>query len=150
MIKPIDIETKDFKKVALGYSTEAVDDFLDDILVDYEMLYTENVELKDKLSILNESVDYYRSMEKTMQNTLALAEKRVQEAKEAAEKEAELIEKKAQNQVSDLLRESQEYLNRVELKISQMEERYELIKRKIRLLLNDELEILNKSNLDTE
>ena len=39
MITPNDIATKDFKKVAVGYSPEEVDTFLDDIYEDYEKLY---------------------------------------------------------------------------------------------------------------
>ena len=42
MITPNDIATKDFKKVAVGYSPEEVDTFLDDIYVDYERLYRES------------------------------------------------------------------------------------------------------------
>ena len=42
MITPNDIATKDFKKVAVGYSPEEVDTFLDDIYEDYEKLYKES------------------------------------------------------------------------------------------------------------
>lgn len=50
MIRPTDIEEKEFKKVAVGYSPEEVDRFLDEIYVDYEQLFRENREMKMKLS----------------------------------------------------------------------------------------------------
>ena len=50
MIRPSDIEDKEFKKVAVGYSPEEVDRFLDEICVDYEQLFRENREMKMKLN----------------------------------------------------------------------------------------------------
>ena len=47
MIRPSDIEDKEFKKVAVGYSPEEVDRFLDEICVDYEQLFRENREMKE-------------------------------------------------------------------------------------------------------
>ncbi len=53
MIRPSEIEDKEFKKVAVGYSPEEVDRFLDEIYVDYEQLFRENRELKMKLNNLS-------------------------------------------------------------------------------------------------
>ena len=55
MIRPSDIEDKEFKKVAVGYSPEEVDRFLDEICVDYEQLFRENREMKMKLNNLSNS-----------------------------------------------------------------------------------------------
>ena len=47
MITPLDIENKKFSKRALnGYSTEEVDDFLDELTLDYEKIYKEATESK--------------------------------------------------------------------------------------------------------
>jgi len=48
VITPNDIATKDFKKVAVGYSPEEVDTFLDDIYEDYEKLYKPEGKIKDR------------------------------------------------------------------------------------------------------
>ena len=47
MITPLDIENKKFSKQMMnGYSVEEVDDFLDDLTVDYEKNYKELAESK--------------------------------------------------------------------------------------------------------
>ena len=48
MITPLDIQNKEFKKSLVGYKTKEVDAYLDSINEDYEKLYKENIELKDK------------------------------------------------------------------------------------------------------
>ena len=59
------------------------------------MLYKENIELKDKITVLNEGIQYYKTIEKTLQKALVLAEKTAQETTDAADKKAESIEQEA-------------------------------------------------------
>lgn len=51
-LTPIDIQNKVFRKGVRGYNTEEVDKFLEDLSKDFEVLYTENFELRDKVSRL--------------------------------------------------------------------------------------------------
>ena len=45
MLTPLDIENKKFQKQMMnGYNVDEVDDFLDEITVDYEKLYKENTD----------------------------------------------------------------------------------------------------------
>ena len=75
MITPNDIATKDFKKVAVGYSPEEVDTFLDDIYEDYERLYKES--LKEKTVVapvpVAEDTDRFKNLEKSIERTLSFA-----------------------------------------------------------------------------
>ena len=56
MITPLDIQNKEFKKSFRGYKESEVDQFLDEIIEDYEKLYKENIELKDKILILTDQI----------------------------------------------------------------------------------------------
>lgn len=147
MIKPSDIETKDFKKVALGYSQDEVDEFLDEILIDYHRLYKERVDLKDKIDILNQDLDYYRSIEKSLQKTLALAEKKAEEIKEAAELEKQKIEKQAQIRAEEIIGNTKQKLSSMETEISKLINQYELMKKRVKLLLYAEIDLLDKTNV---
>ena len=73
MITPNDIATKDFKKVAVGYSPEEVDTFLDDIYEDYERLYKES--LKEKTVVapvpVAEDTDRFKNLEKSIERRTA-------------------------------------------------------------------------------
>ena len=57
MITPLDIENKKFsKQIVNGYSVDEVDDFLDDLTVDYEKLYKEKSEDKAKIEKLEQDM----------------------------------------------------------------------------------------------
>lgn len=49
MLTPLDIENKRFSKTFKGYDVDEVDDFLDQLTEDYEKLYRENADLKNKI-----------------------------------------------------------------------------------------------------
>lgn len=73
MLTPLDIENKKFSKQMMnGYSVEEVDDFLDELTVDYEKIYKEVAEAKNKIEDLQESMEKYKNIEGTLQNTLVM------------------------------------------------------------------------------
>ena len=54
MITPLDIENKKFSKQMMnGYSVDEVDDFLDELTIDYTKNYKEVNELRSKVDELN-------------------------------------------------------------------------------------------------
>ena len=49
MLKPMDIHNKEFKKSMRGYDIEEVDEFLDEIIVDFEKMQRELDVLKNQM-----------------------------------------------------------------------------------------------------
>ena len=65
MITPLDIENKTFsKQMVSGYNVEEVKEFMATLLADYEKLYKENIEYKDKITVLNQGIQHYIAKEK--------------------------------------------------------------------------------------
>ena len=92
MITPLDIENKKFSKQMMnGYSVEEVDDFLDDLTVDYTKNYKEATELKAKVAELTKSLEHYKNIESTLQNTLVMAQKTADDVKNIAKQQADQI-----------------------------------------------------------
>ena len=56
MITPLDIQNKEFRKKFRGYDKKSIDEYLDKIVEDYERVYKENIELKDKVAILTDQI----------------------------------------------------------------------------------------------
>ncbi|HOB21135.1 MAG TPA: DivIVA domain-containing protein, partial [Candidatus Atribacteria bacterium] len=55
-LTPMDIHNKEFSKAFRGYNEDEVDQFLDEIVEEFERLYKENIELKDRISALNDQI----------------------------------------------------------------------------------------------
>ena len=108
MLRPIDIQNKDFEKKFKGYDCDAVDDFLDIVIQDYELLCKENQTLKNKIGLLTETVDRYKKMEDAMSRSLDLAQKSAEETRKNAQTEADAIISKAKLDASFLARQIDE------------------------------------------
>ncbi len=150
MLTPLDIETVEFKKVALGYSTDEVNSFLDKVILDFELLYKENAKLSDKVSVLEEGLEYYKKLEETLKNSIVLAEKTAADAKYSANQTSEQIIKEAQLKATEILQDSNKKLYQLEYETLRMKSKYDSIRAKIRLLLKTEMDILESSEAEFE
>ena len=105
MLRPIDIQNKEFEKKLKGYNCDEVDDFLDVVIQDFEMLFKENQTLKNKIGMLTETVERYKQIEKTMQQSIAMAQQSAEDIRKNAKTEADAIISKAKLDASYLARQ---------------------------------------------
>ncbi len=149
MITPLDIENKKFSKQMMnGYSVEEVDDFLDDLTVDYTKNYKEITELKDKISELEKSLEHYKTIEATLQNTLIMAQSTAEDVKNVAKQQADQIINEAKG---NALKQANELDNEIATKKKEIEDikkQFDIYKAKMESLLISQLELLKDVNKD--
>ena len=107
MLNSEDISADHIKSGFGGYKKKATREYLDSLREEYDTLYKENIELKDKLSVLSEGVQYYKNMEKSLQKALVLAERTTSETIHAAEVKAMAMENEAKSKAEVLTKEAQ-------------------------------------------
>lgn len=143
MLTPIDIEMKEFKKVAIrGYSINDVNEFLDEVLKSYEIIHRENIELKNKMDLLNENISYYKSMEETLKNTLVLAEKTAQETKAAAYQKSEQIIKEGAFKSDQMIQDARQEVYEITKQMNDLQKQYKYAKIQIKKMLETQMEML--------
>lgn len=149
MITPLDIENKKFsKQVMHGYNVDEVDEFLDEVLVDYEKNYKLATELSKKVEELTNSLDHYKTIENTLQNTLVMAQTTAEEVKTVAKQQADqiLLEARstAQKAASDLTQE----VRMKQMALDDVKKQFDIYKAKMESLLISQLELLKSCNDD--
>ncbi len=105
MLTPIDIQRQDFEVKLRGYNADEVDDFLDLVGKDYEKLYRDNAELKEQIKHLNESLEQYKSMEATLQQSIVLAQTAAEDIRKNAAEKADVIVNEAQSKSENMYRQ---------------------------------------------
>ena len=108
MITPMDIENKEFKKGFRGYNEEEVDEFLDIVKEDFENLYREYLDLKEKLKLYQEQVSRYKSIEETLNATLITAQTAAEDTCSAANKKAKIIVEEAELKSKQIIEDCKE------------------------------------------
>ena len=138
MLTPTDIENKVFKKAKFnGYDINDVEDYLEKIIVDYEKLFKENLEMKDRMDNLQESVAYYKSLEVGIDQTVGNAQLEADSIKEEALNLADKIKKDAMKDVAEYKKveeeKYQEILDDVKKQIMSKEVELEELKKQMQI-----------------
>jgi len=142
MLTPVEIQNRVFKSGGLGYDKKDVDSFMKEIVDSYELLYREKMELADKVNVLNEGLQNYKTIEKTMQKALLLAQKTAEETQETALRNAHAIEKEAMTKSELILSDAKREFDRVQQKIVQLCQQYERYKVQFKNLAASQIELL--------
>ena len=149
MITPLDIENKKFAKQMMnGYSVDEVDDFLDDLTVEYEKMFKENAEFKAQIERLNEDVARYKAIEGTLQSTLIMAQSTADEVKEVATRQAEQIIAEAKMTAEKEVDELNHQIDMKQKELDDVQKQFDVYKAKMESLLISQLELLKEINKD--
>ena len=104
-ITPLDVRKQEFRKVMRGLDADEVYAFLSTVADEYEAALNDNKALRERLLELDDKVQEYRTIERTLRDTLLTAERVTVESKDNARREASLIVKEAQLQAERSLRD---------------------------------------------
>ncbi len=113
MLTPVDIHNKEFTTSFRGFNKEDVDDFLDQVVNDYETLYRENRQLKKEIELNKKQLDQYHQLEKNLQDTLLVAQRTADEVVTTANTRGEEIRQAAKQAGENLKREAQLYADKL-------------------------------------
>jgi cell division initiation protein len=148
MLTPLDIHNKEFKRGFRGYNEEEVDEFLDQVVKDYEKLYRDNLEMKETIDRVNSKLEHYQHMENTLHNTLVIAQETAEEVKLNAKKETELLIKEAEIRGQKMVEEAMHKVRRANTEYEELKKQAQVYRTRMRTLLQAQLEILQHSEED--
>ena len=139
-------ELRDKLNSGHGLDKKEMDQLLHELSADYELLFSENEDLKKKTEELSANISYYKSIEKTLQKALILAEKTSQDIKATAIREAEAIELEARAKADKIQAQSRSNLELLEHKTLNLIHQYDFFKIQFENLLNAQLKLINSES----
>lgn len=147
-LTPMDINNKEFKRGLRGYNPEEVDEFLDEVIENYEQLYKDNSKLKEKVTLANEQIEHYKKIESTIQNTLLLAQNAADQAKTSAEKEADMVIKNANETAQRILDKAHNDVLELNDEYEKMKQEFIKFRAKFRNFMNTQLQTFDDLEKD--
>lgn len=142
-LTPLDIVNREFKRSLRGYSEDEVNEFLDEVVRDYEALIRENDELRENTSGMGERLEHYRTMEATLQSTLVIAQSTAEEMKVAARKEAELVVREAEAKAQESLARAEANVEKAYHDLERIRRETDQFRARVRSLLESQLASLS-------
>ena len=148
MLSPLDLQNKKVVTKKRKYDKVEMDEYLDLIFENYKELYSQNQELQKQVKTLSDGVQYYRSIESTMQKALVLAEKTSKETKDAAILKAEAIEKDANSKAAKIVSEAEQEYETIKEKCLYLVQQFNQYKMQLKQVAAAQLELITSESFD--
>ncbi|WP_155285914.1 DivIVA domain-containing protein [Lacticaseibacillus zhaodongensis] len=152
MLSPMDIRDKSFNVKMRGFDQDQVNDFLDQIIADYEAAIKKNDDLEAKLKEAQAKVDHYDGLKDAMNQSIIVAQSAADTVKKQAETEAQNVqdeaEANAEKLLSDASAKSNQILSDASDKARQLSIQTEDMRRTAKQF-RDHLALLLKAELET-
>ncbi|MBE3562335.1 MAG: DivIVA domain-containing protein [Hydrogenibacillus schlegelii] len=148
-LTPLDIHNKEFSISFRGYNIDEVNDFLNEIIKDYDELLRTNEALKKRVAELEERLRHFENLEETLSKSIIVAQEAAEELKANARKEAELILKEAEKNANRIIDEALTKARKVQIEIEELKKRATVYRNRFRTLLEAQLEMLRSNDWDS-
>jgi len=112
-LTPLEIHNKEFKTRMRGFDQDEVNEFLDQVIRDYELLMRENKDYEDELNLVNKKLDNYEEMQESLNKSIIVAQDAADRLKENTEKELDVIKREAESYAENVRQEADKYAKEV-------------------------------------
>jgi cell division initiation protein len=148
-LTPLDIHNKEFTRGFRGYSEDEVNDFLDQVIKDYEAVIREKKDLEETVSKLEEKISYFKNIEETLNKSILIAQETGEEVKRTATKEARLIVKEAEKNADRIINEALSKSRKISMEIDELKKQSSVYRTRFRMLIEAQLEMLKNDDWDS-
>lgn len=143
-LTPIDIHNKEFGRKLRGYNEVEVDEFLDQVVRDYESLLKERDVLNEQIEELKDKLDQYKELEDTLHNTLVVAQETAKEVQDNARKEANLIIKESRQRADDIVSEARQRAREAEQVFEDVKRQIRAFRARVKGMFQSHIELLDE------
>lgn len=142
----LDIHNKEFSRRIRGYDEDEVNEFLDQVIKDYESVIRENKELHNQLLTLQERLDHFVNIEESLSKTILVAQEAADDVKNNSKKESQLILKEAEKNADRIINEALSKSRKVAIETEELRKQASIYRTRFRTLLEAQLELLSQDD----
>lgn len=148
-LSPLDIHNKEFSRAFRGYQEDEVNEFLEQIMRDYEILIKDKSTLEERLKTTDERVGHFNTIESTLQKSIFVAQEASEEVRRNSQKEAELIIKEAEKNADRIVNESLTKARRIATEIEELKKQSRIFKNRFKMLVEAQLDLIETDDWET-
>ncbi|MBO8155314.1 MAG: DivIVA domain-containing protein [Bacillaceae bacterium] len=147
-LTPLDIHNKEFTRTFRGYDEDEVNEFLDQVIKDYESVIREKKELEEKVAKLEEKLGHFNNIEETLNKSILVAQETAEEVKGNASKEAKLIIKEAEKNADRIINEALSKSRRVAIEVEELKKQAKVFRTRLKMLIEAQLDMIENDDWD--
>ena len=147
-LSPLDIHNKEFTRGFRGYAEDEVNEFLDQIIKDYEIILREKKELEEKVKSMSEQMSRYNTLEETLQKSIVVAQEAAEEVRRNSQQESKLIIKEAEKNADRIVNDALAKARKIAIEIDELKKQSKVFRNRFKMLVEAQLDLLNTDDWD--
>lgn len=147
-LTPLDIHNKEFNKAFRGYDEDEVNEFLDQVIKDYELVIREKKDFEEKVKELNSRLTHFNTIEETLNKSILIAQESAEDVRRNAQKEAKLIIKEAEKNADRIINESLLKSRKLQVEIDELKKQSKIFRNRFKMLVEAQLELIDNDDWD--
>ncbi len=147
-LTPLDIHNKEFTRAFRGYDEDEVNEFLDQVIIDYEAVIREKKDLHEKVEQLNERLGHFSNIETTLNKSILVAQETAEEVKGNASKESKLIIKEAEKNADRIINEALHKSRTIALEVEELKKQAKVFRTRLKMLVEAQLDLVENNDWD--
>ncbi|WP_335870539.1 DivIVA domain-containing protein [Bacillus sp. 2205SS5-2] len=147
-LTPLDIHNKEFSRGFRGYDEDEVNEFLDQIIKDFEILIREKKELEESLHSMTERLGHFTTIEETLNKSIIVAQEAAGEVRNNSQKEAKLIVKEAEKNADRIVNESLTKARKIAIEIEELKKQSKVFRTRFKMLIEAQLDLIQNDDWD--
>ena len=141
-LTPLDIHNKEFPVKMRGYDQDEVNNYLDQIIRDYEIVLKDKRDFESKLKFAEEKVEHFNTLQESLNKSIIVAQEAADRLKENAAKEAEIIQLEAENNADHLLDEAVATARKIMAETEELKKQSRIFRQRLQLIIESQLEMV--------
>lgn len=147
-LTPLDIHNKEFSSKFRGYDEDEVNEFLDQVVKDYEMVIREKMNLEEKVEMLEEKLSHFTNIEDTLNRSILVAQETAEEVKGNATKESKLIIKEAEKNADRIINEALSKSRQIAMEVEELKKQAKVFRTRLKMMVEAQLEMIETDDWD--
>src|SRR5699024_4905324 len=131
-----------------GYDQDEVNDFLDQVIKDFEIVIREKKELQREVEDLQDKLGHFTNIEETLNKSILIAQQTAEELKGNATKESTLIVREAEKNADRIINEALEKSRRIEIGVEELKKQGKVFQTRLKMLVEAQLELIENKDWD--
>ena len=142
-LSPLDIHNKEFSSRWRGYDEDEVNEFLEQVMKDYENVLEENKSLNRDLKQTKEQISHFNSIEEALQKSILTAQEAAEDVRRNSMKESKLIIKEAEKNADRIVNEALSRAQKISVEIEDLKKQSKVFRNRFRMLIEAQLDLVN-------
>lgn len=130
---------KKFTTSVNGYNKNEVNDFVSEVIVEYEKLLNKSKEKDQQIAILKNKLEHYTGLEDSLNRAIFVAEDSAKEMRRTASNEAKLIIEDAKKNASRIVNDSLVKAAETDAQVEKLKTQIKIYKARIKQTIEEQL-----------